>query len=721
MKFSESMAKEDTQFTDNPITFTADEVFHDKKNGIMRASGNVEIFNNTRVLLANKISYNQQQDMVYASGNVNLLEPSGDVLFAEYMELSGDFKSAIIKNIKIRLSDNSRIVANHAVRNDGNLTKMKNAVYSPCTGCATEDDQPPLWQLKAKKIIHDKKRQELEYYDVWMEMAGLPVMYTPYFWHPDPTVKRRSGFLTPSTGGSTYLGTTFTTPYFYAISPSKDLTISPTITTQERLLLSGEYRERYNNGVLDLDGSITHDSKNDLRGHIKSDAKFHLDERWRWGFNINRSTDDTYLRRYGFPSDRILTTKAYAEGFSQRNYFAIESYAFQGTAIEDDPGQSPLVLPMITYNYQSASSRYGSINTFNANSVIMTRKDGNNTRRLSADGGWHLPLISSRGDIAKLSFTTRGDLYHVSNLDMENQPKKYTGFSGRIRPEVQVDWRFPLARQHGKISQTLEPLASAIISPYGGNSAKIPNEDSINMEFDDTNLFSNNAFTGYDRVEGGARLKYGLKWGLIGSGGGHTTAFIGQRYRTKDDDTYLKGSGLEGLLSDYVARVNVSPGKLLNLVYRTRLDKDNFSFKRNELQIGAGPPALKFSANYIFFEAQSDKDFSGREEISAAVSAKLNRSWNSRVLTRYDLEGNGDLRNLGLNLTYNCECFTLSTDINRQFYKDRDIRPSDSIMFKLSFKTLGDGNRISTPGLKYCKDNSRSGFRSKSFFRINTS
>ena len=150
-----------------------------------------------------------------------------------------------------------------------------------------------------------------------------------------------------------------------------------------------------------------------------------------------------------------------------------------------------------------------------------------------------------------------------------------------------------MARQHGKISQTLEPLASAIISPYGGNSAKIPNEDSINMEFDDTNLFINNAFSVYALIVGVALLKFGPKWVLIGSRGGHTTAFIGQRYRTKDDDTYLKGSGLEGLLSDYVARVNVSPGKLLNLVYRTRLDKDNFSFKRNELQIGAGPPALK--------------------------------------------------------------------------------------------------------------------------------
>ena len=176
----------------------------------------------------------------------------------------------------------------------------------------------------------------------------------------------------------------------------------------------------------------------------------------------------------------------------------------------------------------------------------------------------------------------------------------------------------------------------------------------------------------------------------MGSKGGHTTAFIGQRYRPKEDNTFPKGSGLEGLLSDYVARVNVSPGKHLNLIYRSRLDKSNFSFKRNELQVGAGPPALKFSANYIFFEAQSDVDFSGREEISGTISTKLNRSWHSNINSRYDLDGSGDLRNLGMNLTYDCECFTLSTTINRQFYRDRDLRPSDSIMFKLSFKTLGN-------------------------------
>jgi LPS-assembly protein len=345
---------------------------------------------------------------------------------------------------------------------------------------------------------------------------------------------------------------------------------------------------------------------------------------------------------------------------------------------------------MIVYNHQSPIGTSGANNTFNASTVFLTRSDGNNTRRISADGGWHLPLIGTRGDISKISFTTRGDLYHVSNLDLGTTANKYTGFSGRFRPQLKVNWRFPMARQHGRVSQTLEPMATAIISPYGGNHEKIPNEDSMNLEFDDTNLFSDNIFTGYDRIEGGPRIKYGLKWGFIGKKGGHTTAFIGQSYRPKEDNSFSKGSGLEGHISDYVARVNVSPGSHLNLVYRTRLDKGNFSFKRNELQIGAGPPALKFSANYIFFDPQSDANFSGREEISGVISAKLNRSWESHISSRYDLDGNGDLRNLGINLTYNCECFTLSTTVNRQFYVDRDLRPNDSIMFKLSFKTLGD-------------------------------
>ncbi|HJO86318.1 MAG TPA: LPS-assembly protein LptD, partial [Rhodospirillales bacterium] len=145
-----------------------------------------------------------------------------------------------------------------------------------------------------------------------------------------------------------------------------------------------------------------------------------------------------------------------------------------------------------------------------------------------------------------------------------------------------------------------------------------------------------------------------------------------------------------GHLSDFVGRVNISPGSHLDLNYRTRLDKDNLSPKRNEVQMTAGSPALKLSTNYVFFDSQDDSEFSGREEISGNVAAKLNRLWRSSFAGRYDLESEGGLRSLALNLTYECECFVFSTTLNRQFYADRDLQPNDTILFKLTFKTLGD-------------------------------
>ena len=185
---------------------------------------------------------------------------------------------------------------------------------------------------------------------------------------------------------------------------------------------------------------------------------------------------------------------------------AVDAYSFQGTAIEDDPGQSPLVLPMIEYSRLSDVGKFGARTSFDVNTVLMTRSEGTDTRRLSVGGGWHLPHIGRLGDVTNFSATLRGDLYHVNDLSQSNGQANYNGFSGRVHPQLKADWRLPLARQHGTVSQIIEPLASVIISPYGGNSSKIPNEDSIDLEFDDTNLFSDNRFTGFDRVEGGPRI-----------------------------------------------------------------------------------------------------------------------------------------------------------------------------------------------------------------------
>src|SRR3546814_777134 len=195
------------------------------------------------ILLADAVSYNEKTDTVSASGNVVLLEPSGEVVFANYVELTDDMKNGFIENIRLLLVDDSRFAANDARRTDGNLTKMRRAVYSPCNLCKDNPDRPPLWQLKANRVVHDRQAQEVRYNDVFLEMWGVPVAYSPYFQHPDPTVRRRSGFLPPTFGSAGEVGQFIQIPYFIVINDSIDVTAAPVYTQDEGLVLTGEYRQ----------------------------------------------------------------------------------------------------------------------------------------------------------------------------------------------------------------------------------------------------------------------------------------------------------------------------------------------------------------------------------------------------------------------------------------------------------------------------------------------
>ena len=215
-------------------------------------------------------------------------------------------------------------------------------------------------------------------------------------------------------------------------------------------------------------------------------------------------------------------------------------------------------------------------------------------------------------------------------------------------------------------------------------------DDSVDVEFDDANLFVSNRFAGFDRVEGGPRVNYGVKWGVFGAGGGSTSVLVGQSFRFRKDSTFQSGTGLEKNLSDVVARIQVSPNKNLDLTYRTRLDSEDLSPARNEVALSAGVPALQLSADYVKFEREAGSEFGGREEVSGGVRMQLDRFWRTSLSGRYDLEDGGNLRRLGLNLTYECECFVFSATITRSFFEDRDLKPDDAIILRLTFKTLGD-------------------------------
>jgi len=687
---------------------SADQVTYDEELGIVVAAGNVEIVRGERILLADSVTYNERAGTVTAAGNVSLLEPTGEVLFADYAELTDDLKEGVIENIRALLADQTRIAAAAGRRTDGNRTEFDKAVFSPCALCPDDPTRAPLWQIKAVKVVHNQKEHTVQYKDAWIEILGVPVLYTPYFEHPDPTVKRKSGFLAPDFGLSDTLGYQIQIPYFWNIAPDKDATFSPLFTTDQGVVMVGEYRQRVVDGQFTLGGSGTITDReevaggrsitrqNQFRGHIDSFGRFDIDDNWRWGFEANRATDKTYLRFYDFSNERTLTSRAFAEGFYGRDYVSARALTFQGLRQSDDNDESPIVLPILDYNYVGEPGRFGGYFTLDANALVLTRVQGRDSRRLSVEAGWTLPYTAPAGDIYTLAATLRGDGYWVDDVDpTSDEPNpagdNFGGLEGRLFPQLSLNWRFPFVRDHSGAQEVIEPMAGVVAATSTGNQGEIPNEDSLDIEFDETNLFKPNRFAGLDRVDSGQRVIYGLKWSLIGDDGGYGSVFLGQSHQIDDNDNFRPGSGLSDNLSDIVGRIQASSQGYFDLLYRFRVDPETLITERNEVTLSAGPPALNLSLSYLSLHptAGAEAEFADREEVSGVLGSQINDNWYAYVTGRHDIQAD-HTQSYGFGATYRDECLELRATATRNFFRDEEKGPETKVLLTVVFKYLGE-------------------------------
>lgn len=688
--------------TEEPLLFTADEVSQDQELGTIMARGNVEITQGERVLIADSVSYNEKSDTVSASGNIKLLEPSGEVIFAEYVELTDGMKNGLIKQLRILLTDDSRIAALEGRRSDGNTTVMKRAVYSPCKVCKKDPERPLIWQIKAERVEHDQERKEIRYYNGFMEMFGLPVAYVPYFSHPDPSVKRKTGFLTPDFGTGGNLGGFFRLPYYIVLDDDKDATVSPIYTLDEGLVFSGEYRQRFDKGEFEISGSITEGDrevtengmsvtrKDQIRGHVDVEGAYHFNDTWRAGIDAARATDRTYLRKYNFfgPIEDVLETNVYTEGFRNRTYAAANIYSFQDLRTESRPDQ-PLIAPLLQYSHVSKADSFGGRMLVDSDFRYLYRDDGPMTQRISLRPAYEVSHITDIGLVGTFRTSLQADLYNVDQTDNPRvSPDAESTITGRLLPRATVDVRYPFVRSSGATRQLVEPLVMLTATPNGQNSKNIPDEDSAIYEADDTNLFSQDRLPGGDRVESGQRIAYGVRLGAYGSGNGRTTAFLGQSYRFSSDKNLNDNNLIEEDFSDLVGRIEVQPNKYADIIYRFAFDTaNNFKARRNDVTFGLGPEAYRLSGAYSF--VGSTPQFEEREELSLALSTQITDHWLLRVTTQQDLASGQALRHTGL-IRYEDECFTLDILGTRSFFRDEDIEPSDSVLFRIRFKNVGE-------------------------------
>jgi LPS-assembly protein len=698
-------AAEDAEAQDPATLISADEVVYDQDLGIITARGNVELSREGRILLADTVSYNTRNKVVSASGNVSLLEPGGDIIFGNYVELTDDMREGFIQDVRVLLADDSRIAADTGLRSEGDRTVYRRAVYSPCQLCRDDPDRAPLWQINAEKVVHDQEEHRIRYRNAWLEMFGVPALYTPYMSHPDPSVDRASGFLSPTFGLSEALGGIAQFPYYWAISPTTDATFEPILTTKQGIVLAGEFRQLLPYGKYRIKGSGTiADRENDdgsisndvLRGHLDASARFDINETWRSGIDVERTTDDTYLRLYSINRDAALTSNAFVEGLRGRSYAAANAYVYQGLRARDRNRELPIVLPMLDYNYVSEPLVADSRVKLDANLAVLTRPEGRDTRRLALQTRWEVPFVDPIGGLYTASANLATDGYWTEDFDPDTPDEidpaepTDTELAGRIFPQAALQWRYPWVSHGEALTQVVQPVAQVVVARNGGNPEEIPNEDSLDFEFDDTNLFSLNRFPGIDRVDPGQRIDYGLLWQGQADYGGSANTFLGQSFRLGTEKSlFEEDSGVREKLSDIVGRVGMQPFSYTDLLYRFRLDKDSFAPRRNEVDLITGPPALNLRLTYLFAEdSTATTTFGKREEVRVRIGSQFNQYWSGFVSSRRDLRRDAWLIN-SVGLDYEDECFLFRIAGTRRFFVDRDIENEDSIFFQISFKHLG--------------------------------
>jgi LPS-assembly protein len=727
-----------------PIVFRADEIEYDDQLALTIARGHVEISQNGQVLLADTVSYNQRTDTITASGNVSLTQPTGEIVFADFIELRDSMHEAFAKNVRMLLSDRSRLAANTARRTNGNRTELKRGIYSPCDLCREDPSAPPAWQLKAREIDHDKDQQLVEFRDAVMEIDGWPVFYSPYISTPDPSVKRASGFLPPSIGSSNTLGAHVTIPYYWVLGPDKDLTVAPRFYTKAGPLMDAEYRQRFSNGTLDAIGSLNHsnvgfgDSSSSegeqWRGHINEHSVFDLNETYRTGLDIQRVSDQTYLLRFGFgnPLLNAMISRGYLEGFDERASTDVNTYLFQPLLPGIGDSTQPIVLPVANRNWQSQPDALGGRWNLNANLLDIVREVGTQTRRLSLGSEWDRSFRDPIGGQYIFSASVRGDGYSIADLSASSNPELPSAFfpvngqpalaptatnfaTGRAFPQLGLVWSYPLIHRGEDMTGLIEPIVGGFAAPSSGNRRNIPDEDSLSYQLTDTDLFRRDRLAGYDILDTGQRVDYGTKLGLYDKQGGSYRLLIGESYRAQPNPFLPPGSGAEKRLSDVVGRLVMSPNPYLDLVYRFRFDPNPLSNRTQQVGVSAGPQSLRVSSNFVYLPAQLQSEvvtnpvtgqnvlYGKREQLSFSVTAKLTRYWSMQASETINLTNSTTLVNNtptplassaslygSLSAIYQDECMAFVGAVTQSGIRSGDVTPGYSVLFSVVFKNLGE-------------------------------
>tara|TARA_E500000178_G_scaffold299148_1_gene306711 strand:- start:3519 stop:5903 length:2385 start_codon:yes stop_codon:yes gene_type:complete len=740
----------------NEIVIDADQMRYNKEKNFLEANGNIAVINEVEniKIYSDKITYDKNVEKIVSSGNVEVkfennyflntkeivyLKNAGEIFInhatevkdnlgneIKFEQLNYNVNEKLIKGKTVNLLDleknsysfdsaildlsKNKIIADNVsidfnknifgnplndprlkgnyFFSDGKSSIIKRGVF---TTCKKNDDCPP-WQIKAEEINHDKEKKIINYKHAWLEIYDKPIVYFPKFFHPDPTVKRQSGFLMPQVIDSSSLGLSLKLPYFKVIDDNRDLTFTPRIFSENEALFQNEYRQVNKSSKHIADFSLK-EKNSSSKTHFFSNSitKLNMDtfDVSEIELNLETTSDIDYLKTHNIESainnnQSLLKSFLIFRGNSRNMDLETKIEAYEDLTDDKSSDRYEYIFPSYEFSKRFASNYNGNYeiksrgNYKNYNTNIFEKVLINDLQYKSH------PKITPSGFVNKFNLL-------LKNITSEgdNSSAYKNKFSSENYGSIFYDISYPLKKEGNFFDNFFTAKGSLMYSPNANKDLK-----NLDRKIDINNIFTQNRLSLDDTVEGGQSLTFGGEYNLKDKESGNNIIKAGVATVLRDDEekNLPTKSTLNNKGSDFIGSLVFEPNKNLKLDYNFSIDSDlessNYNLIKTDLSVN------KFVTSFEFL--QEDDEVGSESYLSNETSYNFNDAYSLRYRTRRN-EKTDFTEFYNLIYEYKNDCLTASIQYNKDYYSDNELKPTEEIFFSISIVPL---TTLNTPSAR---------------------
>jgi len=679
------------------IIIETDSVLYNKLDGILESQTKSTLkdkFNN--FFIVDNFFYEINKDIIKLN-NAYFKDPKNNIFTTSLAYINTKSNKLFGKDITVNLNNSSfnknndpRLKGN-SITHDNENTEITKGVF---TTCKKRKDKCPPWQLSAEKIQHDKKNQIINYKNAWLRIYDVPILYFPKFFHPDPTVKRKSGFLMPSIKSSNTSSNFLNTPYFFAVAENKDFTFSPRFYAEEKILFQTEYRQKNLSSTHTSDFSFFtrkgKNSKNHFFYNYNNKFDFQRFSKNNIDLKIQKTSNDTYLKAEKIKSPLIDNTDFLENSFSLDLYSNDLSIDTEFTIYEDlDKNKSDryeYIFPKIDLvkNIDNKTNLKGD---FSFRSKNLVRNFNTNVFEKSNINDLifnSYPKITKNGFYNDYSFIIKN-----SNTDGQNSTNYKENNNYYLSGLFQYNTSLPLIKEKENYTNILKPKLSIKMAP--SHTKDISDQ---NIRIDVNNLYSLNRISENDIIEGGTSLIIGNEFSIFDKQNLKEifNFKLANNLRFTENNDLPTNNQLGQKTSNFFGEIFYSPNQFITTKYNT-------SIKNNFLDVSYENFITDFRINNFVttFDYLNENNTSEKNEYLSNTTKYIIDDSNSLSFSTRENKTSDLTEYYNLVYQYKNDCLSASIEYNKEFYNDRDIKPDENIFFKLTIIPFGEA---STPNLK---------------------